>query len=75
VTVVVIVGAVAVVLLLAFLSDRRDRRNGHNPGVDQDVRELRRDARAIGSSPVRPTYGTRWMHYLRKDDEANPPEP
>jgi hypothetical protein len=73
VTVAVIVGAVALVLLLAFLSDRRDRRNGHQPGVADEVGELRRDARALRRDLVRAAYGTRWMHHLRRDDEEKRP--
>jgi len=66
---VVIAVVVGVGLLLAYLSDRRDRRHGHQPSITPSVREGRRDARALGANAVQPTMGTRWMHHSRGGDK------
>ena len=48
---IVAVAIVAVAAAIGYWSDRRDRRAGRTVAVG-DLREMRRDARAIGANPV-----------------------
>jgi|GEM_PF-5980679 len=71
----VVVAAIVVAgCAIGLWSDWRDRRAGRTVNLG-DLREARRDARAIATNPVvNSALGTRWMNrHGRKNDESVPP--
>jgi hypothetical protein len=68
------VGAIlALILCGMYLIDRRDRRRGHTPrdsaDMWSDVRETRRDAKAIDEAgPIAGSGRVGWMAYFRENE-------
>jgi hypothetical protein len=66
--------ALAVLLVVAWFSDRRDRSRGHRVSIGGAVSEGRRDVRALKGTPTQITYGTRWTHQSRGGDRSDGPD-